>query len=263
MLPTHMFGLYRRWRRRRLLRQEFPPEWLPILEARLPCYPRLGPELRARLRDRIQVFVDEKYFIGAGGMEITDEVRVVIAGVAARLILYLDHSYYDRLTEIIVYPGHFVRPKGDGVLLGEAHSWGTVVLSWQAVLAGLADPCDGHDTAAHELAHVLDRRAGAFDGTPTLRARGDYRPWAEAMGRNFLALRGGGRAQLKALREYGAKDEAEFFAVATEAFFERPSVMQERTPDLYEVLRRFYGFDAASEDWCDPVPILPAHVTDP
>ena len=125
-----------------------------------------------------------------------------------------------------------------------------MVLSWEDVLAGLADPCDGHDTAVHEFAHVLDRADGAFDGAPVLRARGDYQPWATAMSKRFAGLRRRGRAERAVLRRYGATDEAEFFAVATESFFERPTVMRQQTPDLYEVLARFYGFDPAADDFC-------------
>jgi Mlc titration factor MtfA (ptsG expression regulator) len=99
-------------------------------------------------------------------MEIDDTVRVVISACAVRLVLHRDLSYFNRLTEIVVYP-HDYRHKDDGGrILGEAHHWGTVVLSWPAVIHGAGNPDDGHATAAHEFAHVLDRAGGAFDGTP-------------------------------------------------------------------------------------------------
>ena len=134
----------------------------------------------------------------------------------------------------------------DGVILGEAHTWGTVVLSWDSVTQGLADPRDGHDTATHEFAHVLDIADGRFDGTPVLSGHGRYAPWARVMTRHFERLRKGRRPEGRVLRDYGATNEAEFFAVATEAFFEKPEQMKAKTPELYEELRQFYGWDPAA-----------------
>jgi len=244
-----MFGLFRALRRRRLAKRPFPEAWLAPLDEHVPFFRELGGEERARFLDALKIFAWEKHFIAAGGMEITDEVIAVISAVAVRLVLHLDLSYYDRLTEIVVYPSHFRHPDADddAVIFGEAHAWGTVVLSWEAVLQGLRNQRDGHDTATHEFAHVLDRADGAFDGTPELHAGAHYRAWAEVMSRHFLKLRKRGRAERRSLRSYGATNEAEFFAVATEAFFEKPRQMREATPDLYEELRRFYRFDPAGD----------------
>jgi len=238
-----MFGLIRAWKRRRLARRPFPPDWLPHIEEHVGFYRFLPQELHARFLELLKVFVWEKHFIGAGGMEITDEVRVVLAAAAVRMVLYLDLSYYDRLTEIIVYPSHYQHPEDEDVIFGEAQSWGTVVVSWEAILHGLENPGDGHDTATHEFAHVLDRGGGAFDGTPVLRSVEQYRPWAEVMSHHYTELKAGTRRQRRALRSYGATNEAEFFAVATESFFERPEQMHEHTPDLYQLLRGFFGCD--------------------
>ena len=184
-------------------------------------------------------------------MRITDTVKVVIAGAAVRLIQHLDLSFYDRLSEIVVYPHDFQHPKHKSeIRLGEAHTWGVVVLSWPAVVQGLRNPCDGWDTAAHEFAHVLDRDGGAFDGTPKLRADAHYRAWAQVMSHHFAALRAGSPRERFVMRGYGAKNEAEFFAVATESFFEKPRQMKQLTPDLYAELQRFYGFDPAKDSRC-------------
>jgi MtfA peptidase len=242
-----VFGLLRAWKRRRLARRPFPEAWQRHLDERVAFFRSLDDSLRQRFLDHLKVFAWEKHFIGAGGLEITDEIKVVISAAAVRLTLHMDLSMYDRLTEIVVYPSHYTHPESETVVFGEAHSWGTVVLSWDAVTMGLANPGDGHDTATHEFAHVLDRADGAFDGTPELRAMGHYRPWAEVMSRHYLKLRKGKRLQRKVLRSYGATNEAEFFAVATESFFEKPEQMRKRTPDLYEELKRFYGFDPAGE----------------
>jgi MtfA peptidase len=242
-----MPGLFRTLRRRRLLRRPFPPEWLGYLERRVSFFGELPPALRQRFLELLKLFAWEKEFIGAGGFSITDEVRVVVSATAVRLVVHLDFSYYDRLREVIVYPDAFRIPDRTGVVLGEAKNWGTVILSWQSVLAGLENPHDGHSTATHEFAHVLDREDGAFDGTPQLRQYSHYRAWASVMGEHFLKLRQGQLPERQVLDDYGGLNEAEFFAVATESFFEKPRQMREKTPQLYAELQRFYGWDPAPE----------------
>ncbi len=241
-----MFGWLKRRRREKVAARPFPPTWRPILRKRVPFYETLSDARRARFEGLLQAFVDEKEFFGANDFEITEEVKVVIGAAAVRLVLGLDLSFYDRMAEIVVYPGAFRRPGEEDVLLGEAHNFGTVVLSWESVVRGLADPRDGHDTASHEFAHILDRDGGRFDGTPDLHGRDDYRPWATVMSRHYEALRAGKRKERKVLRDYGATNEAEFFAVATESFFEKPRQMKKQTPELYEELCRFYRDDPAA-----------------
>lgn len=241
-----MSGLFRTFQRRRLLRRPFPSEWLVHLDTHVPVFARLSPALRQAFQDKLKVFVWEKEFIGAGGLTLTDEIRVVVAASAVHLVLHLDLGYYDRLREIIIYPGAYRHPDRTGGMLGEAKAWGTVVLSWEAVLAGLGNPRDGHDTALHEFAHVLDRADGAFDGTPKLRSYSHYRAWAEVMSERYAGLQAGRAPERRVLDDYGTLNEAEFFAVATESFFEKPRQMKDRTPDLYEELHRFYGWDPAS-----------------
>ena len=245
-----MFGFFTRRRRRRLALAPLAPGWLQILEEHVPFYARLRPGLEQRLLADLKVFAAEKVFVGVKGLELTDIHRVVISAVAVRLTLHLDVSYYDALTEIVVYPYDYKHPDGDDMILGEAHNFGTVVLSWPAVMRGLQNPCDGHDTALHEFAHVLDRGSGTFNGTPNLRASEDYRSWGEVLTRHYDRLRKNKRRERKVLRMYGATNEAEFFAVATESFFEKPVQMKKYTPDLYEELQHFYGFDPAENPLC-------------
>jgi Mlc titration factor MtfA (ptsG expression regulator) len=239
-----MFGFFRGRKRGQLAQRPFPEEWRQYLDEHVAFWTRCPEVLTEKYLSDLKVFAWEKHWFGAGGLEMTDEIKVVVSAAAARLILHLDLGYYDRLTEIVVYPGAYKHPDNEhAVILGEAHSFGTVVLAWDAVLHGLADPRDGHDTATHEFAHVLDREGGEFNGTPRLATRADYRPWAEVMSRHFFALQDEERPEQKVLRDYGATNEAEFFAVATESFFEKPRQMRTHTPELYDVLRDFYGFD--------------------
>lgn len=238
-----VLSFLRNRRRKRILSEPFPEDWHRIIDERLPFYADLDETLRETFRDELQVFLSRVEFFGAADLEITDDIRVTIGGSAVRLILGLDDSFYDRLKEIVVYPHDYRHPDEDGThVLGEAHDFGTVVLSWPAVLAGLSRPTDGHDTAVHEFAHVLDKTSLGFDGTPRLRAREDYAVWGDVLSHHYHRLSDGKQPETDILRMYGAINEAEFFAVATEAFFERTDEMREKAPDLFEVLAKFYGY---------------------
>lgn len=242
-----MFGWWREWKRNQLADKPFPSEWMVYLNEHVPFVDSMPEELRESFLTALKIFVWEKNFEGANGMEITDEVRVVIAAAAVRLILFLDHSHYDKIESIVVYPGHFRTPgMEDGVVYGVAHQYGSIVLSWESVISGLKNPYDGHDTTTHEFAHALDLTNGSFNGTPELDSSGEYRRWSEVMSYHFLRLQGRKRPERKVMDMYGATNEAEFFAVATESFFEKPKQMKRHTPELYEALRDFYGWDTAA-----------------
>ena len=151
-------------KRRALIRSEpFPDSWREILMEDVEFYRHLDGEPLQRFEERLKVFVSEKHFEGAGGMEIDERIRLVIAAAASRLVLYLDDSYYDRLRDIVVYPDAVVLPPDgsgtqDGSMLaaGVAFDGTTVILSWKATLQGLRNATDGRDTATHEFAHILD-----------------------------------------------------------------------------------------------------------
>lgn len=239
-----MFSLFRSMKRARLARRPFPREWMEIVEDRLGFYASVPQAERASFLRHLKVFVWEKHWLGARELEVTLEMRVMIAGMAARIARGLELDVYDRLTEIIIYPSHYVHPERDAIIYGEAHTWGTVVLSWDAVRNGLAHPHDGHDTTMHEFAHVLDIASGSFNGTPVLHRSRDYSTWSKALGKYYRALRE--RPKRGVVREYGAQNEAEFFAVSTEAFFERPKTLRRTAPELYRALRRFYRLDPAA-----------------
>ena len=187
----------------------------------------------------LKVFVWEKYFIGAAGLDVTDEMRVVIAGQAARLSYNLGLDAYDRLTEVIIYPSDYKHPgKPHTVVFGEAHFWGTMVLSWNAVKRGLCSPYDGRDTTLHEFAHVLDVADGVFDGTPRLHKPAHYRRWSRVFSYHYEQLLKDPENGI--VREYGAQNAAEFFAVLTEGFFEQPGRLKKEAPQLFGEMERFF-----------------------
>ncbi|RAL21568.1 hypothetical protein DL240_11975 [Lujinxingia litoralis] len=228
--------------RRRLLARPFPAHWRPELCARLPWYDALPDAERRAFEYHLKLFVWEKHWEGAAGLEVTETMQLIVAASAARIARKLPLDVYDRLTEIVIYPSHYRHPDNDHAMIyGQAHGFGTVVLSWDAVEEGIAQPHDAHDTAIHEFAHVLDVEDGLFDGTPLLERGRDYRAWVQVMGRHFARLQDDPTHGV--LRAYGAQNEAEFFAVATEAFFETPAKLKARAPDLYEVLRTYFNVD--------------------
>jgi hypothetical protein len=245
-----------RRRRARILAVPFPNEWNGYLERNVPLYAQLNERERADLRDCARILFAEKNWEGCGGLVMTDEVKVTVAAQAAMLLLGIEHDYFARVMSILVYPTGFRSPEGwrqpDGVIdlsvgaLGQAWYDGPVVLAWDSVLEGGRNPRDGLNVVLHEFAHQLDFLDGVIDGTPPLRRKGDYKKWQEVMTREFERLGNeAGNGNPKVLDAYGATDHAEFFAVATEAFFEKPREMCTRHPELYSVLVDYYGQDPA------------------
>ncbi len=241
-----MYGLPRFLSRRLLERRPFPPEWHAVIREYVPFYFQLSADDRRRLDELTKLFVWEKHFFGAGGLEVTEEMKVVIATAACRIILELGFARYNRLTEIVVYPDAFRHPEADDFNEGEAHDWGVVLLSWPEVVESLADPHDAYNVVFHEFAHVIDRATGDFNGTPALHRMADYDEWGKVMTAHFDALERGEPHVLDVLDDYGAENEAEFFAVCTETYFEAPDILEEELPDLYRVLDRFYRPNAES-----------------
>jgi hypothetical protein len=237
-------------RRRESLRaQPFPVAWRRILRRSVPAVARLPTDLQRRLKRHIQVFVVEKAFIGCQGQAITDEVRVTIAAQACLLLLGDARSdYYPRLRQILVYPDTFVarreQPLGNGLvqeqrvpMAGESWSQGQVILAWSDVVAGAADPADGHNVVLHEFAHQVDQDTGVADGRPWRPNPALRRRWAAVMGEALDRLR---LEPSEVIDAYGASDPAEFFAVATEAFFERPQALATDAPAVYRELAQLY-----------------------
>ena len=230
-------GLLRRLRRRLWLRRPFPAAWEPVIAERLPFAARFDDDEAARFRDHLKVFAWEKIFRGID-LEITDEMRVVIAGSAARLVRNLPHGLYDAIDTVLVRRSAIEQEHGR--ILGYVHELGALLLSWDAVKHGIATHNDGRDTAVHELAHVIDLKDGIFDGTPAFDDGHDDAAgaWARVLSSHYLALKDA--PERGVLRAYGATNEAEFFAVATEVFFEKPAVLKRKAPKLYDVLVSYY-----------------------
>jgi MtfA peptidase len=252
-----MFGFFKRRRRERLRAAPFPAAWLDVIEKNVPLYTRLPDADRRELQGLVQIFLAEKSFEGCGGLELTDEIKVTIAAQACLLLLHRETDVYPRLVTILVYPSAYVAKarepigggmalEGEDIHLGESWSSGVVVLSWDDVRSGASDIHDGRNLVLHEFAHQLDREDGEINGTPLLDQRSQYVAWGRVLNSEYERLRRDSwLGRYTVLDEYGATNPAEFFAVATECFFEKSGVLQKRHPELYAELKTFYRQDPA------------------
>ncbi len=252
------------WRRGRFRRKLYatpiPEAWREILQGNVPLYRRLPADLRRQLEGHIQVFVAEKLFEGGEGLEVTDEMRVTIAGHACLLLLNRKTDYYPRLGSIIIYPRAYESRQiwQDGLLvveetspkLGEASDHGTVSLSWQDVIREARADRSGYNVALHEFAHHLDFEDGFADGMPAIETVRQSRQWSQVFAEEYRKLRERvEKRQRSVIDEYGASEPAEFFAVATETFFEKGRKLRTQHPELYEQLRVLYQVDPA--EWTE------------
>ena len=249
---------FKKWRRNKIAARAFPAEWLEIIKTNVPYYRRLSAADEKELQRHILIFLAEKRFVGCGELTITDEIKVTIAAQACVLLLHRQTDYYPGLRSILVYPAAYVAKatrhlpggiveEGFDVRLGESWHHGSVVLSWDDVRRDATDIHDGHNVVFHEFAHQLDSSSGKGDSSAVLQRNSAFIAWARALAKNYEKLRcdvDSGRATL--LRSYAAENPAEFFAVATECFFERPKDLQKAYPDLYQELKNFYHQDPAS-----------------
>lgn len=248
-----------RFRLKRAIQSRFPDHFVAILDENMPIYSRIPIELQQQLQRLIKQFLYQKNFYGCGGLEITDEIRVTIAAEACLLLLNRSSRVYPELRSILVYPSAFVAPRTElapgGVvthreqgLLGESWGDGRVILAWDHVQRGARNFTDGHNVVLHEFAHQLDSESGSTNGAPFLGSLSSYRSWAAVLSREFAALQSDTLHHNETLLDqYGATNPAEFFAVATETFFEKPVQMAEQHPELFEELKKYYRIDP--QEW--------------
>lgn len=233
-----------------------PDAWYGIVEQNVPLARGLSIRERERLLRLVQLFLSEKHLEGGGGLTVTDEMKVTIAAEACLLLLHLEGPCYPTLRTVLVYPHGFVpryarTPRTGEIvspavpLMGESWGSGVVVISWNDAVREARDPADGQNVVLHEFAHQLDTEDGAADGTPVL-PRSALRTWGRVLSTEYERLReDAAHDRQSTLDAYGATSPAEFFAVATEAFFVRPIQLQRDHPDLYRQLQQFYRQDPA------------------
>jgi hypothetical protein len=256
-------------RRRAAMARPLPPPLVACIERNVPLRSRLPAEFAGRHDGLVSAFLAEKEFVGCGGLAITDEIRATIAALACLLVIGR-RGHYDALQSVLVYPSAFwvedevedeagVVEKRRRDLSGEAWESSRIILSWEDVLEAAHHPGEGYNVALHEFAHYLDAEGLGLAAPPvsTPRETGSRSPaagrpraleaWSADVLQEFEALRESvGRDQEPFLDPYAAEDQTEFFAVATEDYFERPSGLRAAHPRLYALLQEFYGLDPAA-----------------
>ena len=255
-----LFSWWRSRRRKGIRAKPFPSEWDELLRRHCRQAAWLGATEQRTLQEWIAVFVAEKRFEGCSGLQITDEVKVAIAAQAGLLTLGWDAGsfYFDSLQTLLVYPGDYLGRKatpleGGGELewqeprLGETWAGGSMVLSWPRVVEGGRLRDGPRSVVIHECAHAVDMLDGDTDGVPPLPKGVERRAWiggmADCRARFDEALDEG---RSVAFDDYAAESPAEFFAVATECFFQDPHRLDRHDRELYALLVQVYRQDPKS-----------------
>lgn len=240
------------WRRKRLKRRSPSSQQQATLEHSLPMYEQLTIAQRTRLHGHIQVFLAEKQFIGCRGLQVTAEMKTTVAAIASLLLFNERGKYFPRLRTILIYPDAYIVREtvavGGGIVeerqtarLGESWTTDQVVLSWRQIQYDLTHWQDGQNVVLHEFAHQLDQEDGKAEGVPILRHPADYGAWAAVMAADYQQLCDRtAKGKKTVMNPYGTTNPAEFFAVATETFFEKPQQFLTHHPSLYEQLRHYY-----------------------
>lgn len=247
-------------KRKRIKNHPFPPLWNSIIENNLPIYPYLSPNERRRLQGHIQVFLTEKQFIGCNGLQVTEEMRVIIAAVACLILLNERGKYFPKLRSILIYPtayfakettvtGKYVVEEKPVVRLGESWSKDQLILSWQHIKQDTQNWKDGQNIILHEFAHQLDQEEGKVEGVPILKSNSDYSNWSKVMTQEYKQLcEDVEQGRRTVIDSYGATRPAEFFSVVTETFFEKPQQLLKKHPELYNLLQNYYQLDPVQWD---------------
>lgn len=232
-------------RRRAAAAAPFPVRWRTILAHRYDHYTRLPEGLRRAFEQRVQVFLAEKRITGVGAV-VTDELRVLVAASAATLSVAWNAYGWDQLAEVLLYARDFDRDYSfEGrELAGEAHPWGTIILSVPTLQQSFDDPHDGYHVGLHEFAHLMDKVGTHFDGILPGLDEARSRRWVSLAAREMEKMRLG----QSVIDPYGSASAVEFLAVAVEAFFEKPLALRRHHAEVYEMLRDYFGQDPAAWD---------------
>jgi MtfA peptidase len=252
ILTIFAYPLWVRIWQNRLKRRPLSPQQQATLEHSLPMYESLSVDERRRLNGHVLVFLSQKQFIGCRGLQVTEHMKVTVAAIASLLLLNERGKYFPRLRSILMYPDAYIAHErvvmAGGVVeerqvarLGESWTTDQVVLSWEQVKYDLTHWQDGQNVILHEFAHQLDQEDGKAEGVPILQRDVDYKTWAEIMTVEYQQLCDRTtKGQKTVMNPYGATNPAEFFAVATETFFEKPQQLMAHHGALYDQLQRYY-----------------------
>ncbi len=263
-LGAAVYWGWRQYHWQQARRAPFAENWLRLVRQTLPFYDNMPPPLQQQLLNHINKFLYFKQFVGCAGLVVTEEMRVTIAACACLLLLNRPTLEFRNVHWIYLYPAEFVVrhtvsdaagvvSQDDDVRTGESWEDGRIILSWDEVQEGVYDFNDGRNVVLHEFAHQLDAESGSMNGAPLLHSKGAYGSWATILSREFNSLQDHayfGRESV--LDTYGATHPAEFFAVATESFFEEPEALAEEHEELFTELLAYYQVDP--REWRQAAP---------
>lgn len=248
-----MLDWLKKRRRKRITRQPWPESWTDVLQQNVRQYRTINESLKSRWQDVTKVIVAEKYWEGCAGLAINDEIKVTIAAQAGMMLLGVNDFFFDNVRTVLVYPENQTTTMRDGLMVeegtplaGQAWQGGPVILSWADVLSG-AHYDDGHNLVVHEFAHCLDGLDGEMGGSPVFDNADSAQRWQSVITQEFKRLtRAVERGERTLLDPYGATNHAEFFAVASETFFEQPVRMQQAMPELFGLMVEYFHINPAN-----------------
>jgi len=239
------FYFYRRKTKRRfeIGQQPFPDIWEATLQSQIAYFRALSSEQQAKFRNLVKVFLDEVDITGIR-TDVDEPTRVLVAASAVIPIMGFDDFEYSTLGEVLIYPGSFDdQYQTDGTnqantlgMIGVNHLSGVMILSKPSLIAGFDNQSDKRNVGIHEFAHLVDKEDGSVDGVPPTVDATTYDPWVRWVGEELRRAAGPGDH----IDDYAFTNEAEYFAVLTEYFFEAPAVLEKKNPKLYEMLRKMY-----------------------
>ena len=228
-----------------ILKQAFPSIWRIILQENVHFYNALTPKEKKRFEQNVQIFLAEKQITGIK-TEVDDKIRLLVAASAIIPIFGFKEWEYDNLGEVLIYPSSFTKDfkqegSGRNVLgmVGTGPMLGIMILSKPALIEGFMNPKDGKNVGIHEFVHLIDFMDGHFDGIPNLLEKKYALPWIDMIYEEMAKITSG----KSDIEPYGATNKIEFFAVASEYFFEKPSQMKRENPELYKMLTRIFNQD--------------------
>lgn len=243
-----MFSWFRNHRRKKILSQPWPESWSLHIQRNVRLTWEMNLQEIKALRKRVKVFVAEKNWEGCEGIKITEEIKITVASQACLMLLGTEDYYFDNVKTILIYPHVFERSTNDGLnqgqrqyRAGEAWQGGPIILSWKDTLQGGRNEDDGHNLVIHEFAHALDGLDGEMGGNVMFDDEESSVAWEQVVDKEYSELvraKEFGRRTL--LDHYGATNKAEFFAVASESFFEQPRELLQKHSELFGLLRKYY-----------------------
>ncbi|TWT53608.1 hypothetical protein Pla22_12380 [Rubripirellula amarantea] len=237
-------------RRIRVASQPFPPAWRSALERHVQFYVALPKPDKRRFESLMQIFVDEVAITGIR-TDVDDQTISLVAASAVIPIFGFEYWEYAGLGEVLIYPNRFgenfesSHPDTDHVLgmVGAGHLSGVMILSKPDLVAGFDISNDKRNVGIHEFSHLIDKADGSIDGIPATIPRDVVRPWIEWVGNELRSDATKLAPKRRHIDDYAFTNEAEYFAVLSEYFFESPSVLAAKAPQLYQMLEKIYRQD--------------------